>query len=186
MAADTGAKPFACHTCGRRFNRLDSLSRHERVHARADAQQRSSRDSWQSVSATADFAIQFTPLQLDDNSYQADIGLAPMMVDPAFSEATGTDDFGMTLEWPDSEALLQSINSYNWTSLALPPGSNPAGPSPPVLPQPGTAFSTGSTGDHPCNESQQLSPDDGSREAVQSLSSLVTNLVRFDLSVEPS
>lgn len=106
----------------------------------------------------------------------------PMTVDPGFSEATGSSNFGMILEWPDSEALLQSIISSDWTSLALPPGSGPMAPPPPIppplQPQPGESLPIPEPArSHYHEDPEQLSPDNGSREAVQSLSDMVSSLV---------
>ena len=91
----------------------------------------------------------------------------------------------MDLEWPDSEDLLQAIVNTDWTSLALPPASSINDPVSRALPQQSTSLhnmamqqqqqpSDGATG----LEAHQLSPVGSSREVIQSLSNMVTNLVR--------
>ncbi|RAO66042.1 uncharacterized protein BHQ10_002054 [Talaromyces amestolkiae] len=59
---------------------------------------------------------------------------ASLTDDHGFSEATGSTNFGVTLEWPDSEAILQSIVSSDWNTFPLPPGTLPMTPPPPMPP----------------------------------------------------
>jgi hypothetical protein len=80
-------------------------------------------------------------------------------------------DFDNNLAWPDAEQLLQTIVLSDWNSLTLPPevsGSSLSN----VASASNVAIDTG--GQDGCDEAPQL---DGSRMAIQSLSSMITNVV---------
>ena len=95
----------------------------------------------------------------------------------------------MALEWPDSIDLLQTIVSTDWNSLALPPGSwspLPRAQSQPqaqfhVQPRPQQAVANGQESIGLLGENEiiadEVSPPNGSHEAIQSLSNMVTRQV---------
>lgn len=99
-----------------------------------------------------------------------------MLVDPALT-GSALDDLSIALEWPDAEALLQSIVTSDWGSLALPPGSMPpAHPRQQPAPQLNLPCNVESMHAGEIQDAEQLSPLNGSREAIQSLSNMVTSL----------
>ncbi|KAF5566672.1 C2H2 type zinc finger domain-containing protein [Fusarium phyllophilum] len=96
-----------------------------------------------------------------------------MFTDPALSNS----ELDMHLEWPDSEALLQSIVAFDWGSLTLPPGSilTPEARQE-AAPQPNVPSVVQSVDGEENPDPDQLSPVNGSRDAIQSLSDMVTCL----------
>jgi hypothetical protein len=130
-------------------------------------------------------AIQREQLQFPQDEDRTAIGQAPLAAaNFNFTDNIDSHDFGLNLEWPDSEALLQSLTSSDWAALALPPRSVSTTPPPPVLwpslPQPGVAPHVDDTNKQSSHDPEQLSPDNGSKEAVRSLSYVVSNLVRLN------
>ncbi|KAF9766317.1 hypothetical protein IL306_001296 [Fusarium sp. DS 682] len=96
-----------------------------------------------------------------------------MFTEPALSNP----ELDIHLEWPDSEALLHSIVTFDWGSLTLPPGSMPT-PVPRLesAPQANVSFDVQSVDVEENQDADQLSPVNGSRDAIQSLSDMVTCL----------
>jgi hypothetical protein len=96
-----------------------------------------------------------------------------IFTDPALSNP----ELDIDLEWPDSEALLHSIITFDCGSLTLPPGSVPTPQTlQQLLPQ-ANVSSDIQLVDAEENQNDQLSPVNGSRDAIQSLSHMVTCLV---------
>ncbi|KAF4332799.1 C2H2 type zinc finger domain protein [Fusarium beomiforme] len=97
-----------------------------------------------------------------------------IFTDPALSNP----ELDIHLEWPDSEALLHSIITFDWGSLTLPPGSVPTPQTlQQLLPQANIPFDVQPVdGEENENQDDQLSPVNGSRDAIQSLSDMVTCL----------
>jgi hypothetical protein len=97
-----------------------------------------------------------------------------MFVDPALSSS----ELNVHLEWPDAEALLHSIVTFDWGSLTLPPGSMPAAQlRQQTAPQPNISYDVQSVDVGQTQDPEQLSPVNGSRDAIQSLSDMITSLV---------
>ncbi|KAJ5051405.1 hypothetical protein J3E72DRAFT_50618 [Bipolaris maydis] len=177
----TGEKPFSCRICGRQFSRPDSVTRHERTHTRVELQHQQQQEqqqiTWSLSSGTPDYAsFQSATDQPQSGSYQAGPGIeaGSLLLDPALA-SSGLDDLRISLEWPDAEALLQSIVTSDWGSLALPPGSMSSAhpcqqPAPQLNPTNIESMHADETQDP-----EQLSPPNGSREAIQSLSNMVTS-----------
>ncbi|KAF4498282.1 C2H2 type zinc finger domain [Fusarium agapanthi] len=96
-----------------------------------------------------------------------------MLTVPALSNP----ELDIHLEWPDSEALLQSIVTFDWDSLTLPPGSivTPQAHQQ-AAPQPNAPSVVQSADGEDNQDPDQLSPVNGSRDAIQSLSDMVTCL----------
>ncbi|KAL9567588.1 hypothetical protein ACKAV7_008352 [Fusarium commune] len=96
-----------------------------------------------------------------------------MFANPALSNS----ELDMHLQWPDSEALLHSIITFDWGSLTLPPGSIPTPhPLQQSLPPPNNLSDDQSVYVEENQDPDQLSPVNGSRDAIQSLSDMVTCL----------
>ncbi|KAH7469807.1 hypothetical protein FOMA001_g14077 [Fusarium oxysporum f. sp. matthiolae] len=96
-----------------------------------------------------------------------------MFVDPALSSS----ELNVHLEWPDAEALLHSIVTFDWGSLTLPPGSMPAAQlRQQTAPQPNISYDVQSVDVGQTQDPEQLSPVNGSRDAIQSLSDMITSL----------
>ncbi|KAG5763035.1 hypothetical protein H9Q72_008870 [Fusarium xylarioides] len=183
--ADTGSKPFACRICGRQFSRPDSVTRHQRTHTQTeqqkhrqqdqDQQQHEPQDGWPLSPSMSDYtSIQSVMEQNQAISYEPVPDMNEhMFTDPALSNS----ELDMHLEWPDSEALLQSIVAFDWGSLTLPPGSilTPEARQE-AAPQPNIPSVVQSVDGEENQDPDQLSPVNGSRDAIQSLSDMVTCL----------
>ncbi|KAM0200526.1 hypothetical protein ACHAPQ_009391 [Fusarium lateritium] len=105
----------------------------------------------------------------------ADINTDSLFADSALLSS----ELDVPLEWPDAEALLHSIVTFDWGSLALPPGSMPtAQPRQQPVPQPNMSYDVQQVDVDQIQDPEQLSPLNGSRDAIQSLSDMVTSLVR--------
>ena len=161
------------------------MTRHERTHTRDEhqhqQQQQQQQIAWPLSPGTPGYAsFQSAADQPQSGSYQAgsSIEAGSMLVDPALT-GSGLDDLRISLEWPDAEALLQSIVTSDWGSLALPPGSmSSAHPRQQQAPQLNLPCDIESMHVDETQYPEQLSPPNGSREAIQSLSDMVTSLVR--------
>ena len=121
----TGAKPFICDDCGRHFSRSDSLARHVR---RSHAEELSQGDELaQGQEGHTDLlsraddevssvdVLAATSPEIDNCHAPADLDRSTDMV----------NNPGFHLNWPDSEALLQSIlntgnNDFTTQLEALP------------------------------------------------------------------
>ncbi|SPJ71013.1 uncharacterized protein FTOL_00741 [Fusarium torulosum] len=190
---NTGAKPFACRICGRQFSRPDSVTRHQRTHTqveqqqhrqqhrqqhqRQDQQQQQQQQDVLPLSPTmSDYASIRGVIEQDQSiGYEPvpDINANSMFPDHALSSS----ELDVHLEWPDSEALLHSIVTFDWGSLTLPPGSVPtAQPRQQMAPHPNNSLDVQSTVVNQTQDVEQLSPINGSRDAIQSLSDMVTRL----------
>jgi hypothetical protein len=116
---NTGAQPFACSSCQRRFNRMDSLTRHERIHKRNP--QAHSPTTWATNAPSLDNAtLASSAPDSTTSSPQNAIGDQSVFVDSA-SLPDCFNDIDTTLAWPDSQFLLENIISTNWNTLAFPP-----------------------------------------------------------------
>ena len=105
---------------------------------------------------------------------EQDINANSLFIDSALS-SSGLDAH---LQWPDSEALLHSIVTFDWSSLTLPPGSMPTVlPCQQLAPQPNISSGFQSADIDETQDLEKLSPVNGSRDVIQSLSDMVTCLV---------
>ncbi|KAF5962972.1 C2H2 type zinc finger domain-containing protein [Fusarium bulbicola] len=184
-ALDTGSKPFACRICGRQFSRPDSVTRHQRTHTQTeqqkypqqdqDQQQHQPQDGWPLSPSMSDYtSIQSVMEQSQTITYEPVPDMSEhMFTDPDLSNS----ELDIHLEWPDSEALLQSIVAFDWGSLTLPPGSilTPEARQE-AAPQPNIPSVVQSVDGEENQDPDQLSPVNGSRDAIQSLSDMVTCL----------
>ncbi|KAF5531810.1 C2H2 type zinc finger domain-containing protein [Fusarium napiforme] len=185
-ALDTGSKPFACRICGRQFSRPDSVTRHQRTHSQTEQQQRTQQaqdqqqhqpqDGWPLSPSMSDYtSIQSVMEQNQSITYNPVSDMNEhMFTDPALSNS----ELDIHLEWPDSEALLQSIVTFDWGSLTLPPGNilTPQAYQEAAGPQPNIISVAQPVGGKENQDPNQLSPVNGSRDAIQSLSDMVTCL----------
>ncbi|KAF5569554.1 C2H2 type zinc finger domain-containing protein [Fusarium pseudoanthophilum] len=185
-ALDTGSKPFACRICGRQFSRPDSVTRHQKPHSQTEQQQRTQQDQdqqqhqpqdgWPLSPSMSDYtSIQSVMEQNQSITYNPVSDMNEhMFTDPALSNS----ELDIHLEWPDSEALLQSIVTFDWGSLTLPPGNilTPQAYQEAAGPQPNIISVAQPVGGKENQDPNQLSPVNGSRDAIQSLSDMVTCL----------
>jgi hypothetical protein len=166
---DTGERPFSCSSCGREFARPDSLSRHLRTHdktRRLNGKKRTLSSNIELQQTVSDRENAITSTGIDDSPIQTHHNVAHSY---GFSPLT-MSDFETSLEWPDMEGLLQTIVSSDWNSIALPPG---------LITLSVSEMSTErDTGIGLSRERETSIPPDGSRIAIQSLSNMVTSLVR--------
>ncbi|KAI1842427.1 hypothetical protein JX266_011322 [Neoarthrinium moseri] len=180
---NTGDKPFVCPTCGRAFSRNDSLTRHVRIHGRTGLepihrpyQQPTTQPQVSqqvvtptSVNGASDFVGGDAFEQTLDHSNEArddDSSIVPA-ADYSFTSPLSFDG---SLAWPDAEQLLQTIVSSDWSSLTLPPdmlaATPPSDGATPFVIDPRLQENHG----HPMQSS------DGSAEAIQSLSNMITSV----------
>lgn len=126
---DTGAKPFTCENCGRDFSRLDSLNRHGQTHSK----DRSASSSNGLLDIGPDASSTIVAMGGEQTPVTMSFLAAPpipstMPIDSvSFYGHSGSDqtspdlalgDTAMfTLNWPDSEDLLNSILSSDLMSL---------------------------------------------------------------------
>ncbi|EMT70409.1 hypothetical protein FOC4_g10008857 [Fusarium odoratissimum] len=169
--------------CGRQFSRPDSVTRHQRTHARVQQQQQQDQDQqqpqdgWPMSPSMSDYTSIQSVIEQNQNhsiTYEPmpDIN-GDMFANPALSNS----ELDMHLQWPDSEALLHSIITFDWGSLTLPPGSIPTPhPLQQSLPPPNVLSDDQSADVEESQDSDQLSPVNGSRDAIQSLSDMMTCL----------
>ncbi|KAK6076840.1 hypothetical protein SCUP234_06909 [Seiridium cupressi] len=171
--ADTGDKPFVCSSCGRAFARSDSLTRHMRIHAKAESGQQvraaASTNDTASLSGASDIQLSFsrTNERRVSTVHEPDPAAPP----EEYAFTTGAfAEFDSGLAWPDAEQLLQTIISSDWNSLTLPPEAWSASQS-----------NIGAVSDaqiDPRLQDSQAPPNESneSHMAIQSLSSMITNV----------
>jgi hypothetical protein len=110
----TGVKPFFCRVCGRPFSRQDSLGRHEKLHSRGGAASKRA-TSLQSNDVPSSEA---SPQVLDAETPTAD--MTPLLEGGSVSgtmTVVEEMEFDPQLIWPDSEALFQTIASFDDPAL---------------------------------------------------------------------
>ncbi|KAL5592042.1 hypothetical protein FOVSG1_010931 [Fusarium oxysporum f. sp. vasinfectum] len=133
-------------------------------------------DVWPLSPSMSDYAsIRSVTEQNQSISYEPVPGINTdsMFVDPALSSS----ELNVHLEWPDAEALLHSIVTFDWGSLTLPPGSMPAAQlRQQTAPRPNISYDVQSVDVGQTQDPEQLSPVNGSRDAIQSLSDMITSL----------
>lgn len=170
------------------------MTRHQRTHTQVEQQQhrqqqqgqrqendqqqqQEPQDVWPLSPSMSDYAsIRSVTEQNQSISYEPVPGINTdsMFVDPALSSS----ELNVHLEWPDAEALLHSIVTFDWGSLTLPPGSMPAAQlRQQTAPQPNISYDVQSVDVGQTQDPEQLSPVNGSRDAIQSLSDMITSLV---------
>ncbi|KAK9419537.1 putative Alpha/Beta hydrolase protein [Seiridium unicorne] len=171
--ADTGDKPFVCSSCGRAFARSDSLTRHMRIHAKAESGQQvraaASTNDTASLSGASDIQLSFN--RTNERRVSAVHEPDPAAHPEEYAFTTGAfAEFDSGLAWPDAEQLLQTIISSDWNSLTLPPEAWSASQS-----------NIGAVSDaqiDPRLQDSQAPPNESneSHMAIQSLSSMITNV----------
>ncbi|PGH27557.1 hypothetical protein AJ80_00798 [Polytolypa hystricis UAMH7299] len=173
----TGARPFVCKECKRAFARQDALTRHERLHARGGnvrSVPESTAMSTETSSAPrtpdsyhAQFATNTDPAQ--DNALGAD-GIETASIEHHNDIAVATPELDLSLIWPDSEDLYQSIissDAVQWQMLlgTLPLPPNPLQSNIPVYGSPSSFDDRRS----PIN----IIPSGGSHQALQDVADMV-------------
>ncbi|KAJ5335037.1 hypothetical protein N7452_007440 [Penicillium brevicompactum] len=166
----TGSKPFVCKECRRPFARQDALTRHEKLHTRSvDGNSDSGPLPQPSVGSVASW---------NTNSVSP-VDLSTSATSQSWDEASGdtsmhaASELDLTLIWPDSENLFQSLMSSDTTDQwQMPLGTLPF---PPVV-QDVHSMTFGS----PSSFSDRGSsigtmPPGGGHKAVQDLAEMVTS-----------
>ena len=113
--SDTGSRPFVCAVCMQKFTRPDSLARHARKHgqevrrnALSPVCEPRNNDSLPLIPSEERGPTESTSLRTyDSNGAYQDISQNILLDDDPF----------VSLNWPDSAELLDSILSADFTSL---------------------------------------------------------------------
>jgi hypothetical protein len=142
--SDTGSKPFSCWKCLRSFSRQDSLARH----IKRDAHARTAESDLSGASDALPDHLASATLSANPQNYlfqdSGDAALPRVLeqqdqhlqdrltsnntIDNWMPGGQGADDPFFQLTWPDSEELLQSLLSANYSTWNPPVETLPCQP----------------------------------------------------------
>jgi hypothetical protein len=172
ISIDTGARPFACNVCNQQFTRPDSLVRHRRRH-----EETFSNAHTLAPEPRASTEVHASHLEAESSAHESQSPSQSRGYIPNSTYQVGLDEVSLdqepfsSLNWPDSEDLLNSILSAEFTSL----------PSLEVLPSQSFVRGTEDLTSQPVSPWLTADLDQsqvhGGNHAVQNLSQMINSLV---------